>query len=669
MMKQFSIRIKPGSEESLLSYLSRSCARNYAPFREIGKYVTVDSRPLRNFSIVDIYPESSIELKKLSYLVGLKQEEILSHTFSNAIDNFNKAFVGDSPGFGKDVALLFERNELQFCPLCLKENGRFNLLWRVKSISMCDRHHVNLVSTCSRCHHKQQVVKSKFNYTQGQNLQWKKVRCQNCGEELVRQVNNSSSSDIISLQTKIYKNWRYLIDFDGPIPYELQGMSMEQSLAVRILYVSQQEASTFDIYHSSHVLTRGQIQNLLRVVRGDAPNRYVTMFRFMSFLERVRFSITEFLDVRVPKLFIDSLMHEEQYKPEFGTCLAPWCHSYGSNKRMKEISINRYTTRNAKYAIRAGCLDCCIEYGMSHDGVWESVDGFIGKLQEIKRHLDEGKLVQEISRMGLPWTALNPLVAYLSYHGMAPDYITHRYTPTFSLEGIVHQVKQLANRNATTARKMFGWSTAHFYYVMASKNVRYHVLFEASKASKNGVGPVRLKDHSSFIQRLSHVLDSFLESNIEITFSALARELGLRTANKLYRLPFRNIIIECRTLQVARFKKRAEDSLKTKIVEFRKIKQDKCENITTEGIYDYIGISRKVLKNQNPGIVEFITDLMKDINERKFQSKVQRVEETKKELVNNGVYPSMLKVSYMSGVSTSFIRRNPEVRELLRGTD
>lgn len=386
-MERFPIRVRLGNEESLFSYLKRLCIRNHVSFLGLRKYISKQGKSIGKFNVIDIYPDSLIDFEKLSYLIGHTVEQILTHTFAPAIGQFVKEFSDRPGGYYRDSASLFENNKLRFCPLCLKERGIFNLLWRVKDITICDIHYVNLVAICGKCQQKQQVAVSELDY----------VRCQKCGEKLHQQLTSPCCSGVIPLQKKIYDNWRYFLNSNNPAPNQISGVSKEQTLAILMLYLSQKKPNVFNKYDPIHVLTRDHMKFLLSIVRGKSQNRHLTMQRFMNLLKKGDFLISDFVHTHVPESFINSIFSAERNIPEFGVCLAPWCPSFNSNKRMEEISINKFTARNKRYSIRAGCLDCYIEYGRRHDGIWESVDGFVDKVNQIRQYLHIGKMPKEIS--------------------------------------------------------------------------------------------------------------------------------------------------------------------------------------------------------------------------------------------------------------------------------
>lgn len=270
--------------------------------------------------------------------------------------------------------------------------------------------------------------------------------------------------------------------------------------------------------------------------------------------------------------------------------------------------------------------------------------------------------------MGFSYTTVLSITAYLAYHKLAPINIIQRYTPNFSLDGVVEKIKMMPRREARTAVKLYGWRGPHFYYVMASNSVRYHILFVSRTAAKKNQGPARVRDHSDFIKSLNKVLYSFIESDIEITFPRVAKELGCGL-DKLYRKPIKEMINKLRQSQAIHLKEKQQNLIVGKIEKFLKEKEKNFETIKVEDIYEYIGLSRYRISTHYPHIYEAIIVLIKEKKRQEFLSKIQMIDETVCRFIDSGIYPSIHKIAHECGVSTKFFTSHPEARHLLRKTN
>jgi len=174
----FQVKFPPSPGESLTSYMSRISFENgisiLSLWNDIKKVGSPNpQRP--DLSLIDLLPDSVLDVGQLSMLTGVPGRQLLRGTFNNIFHLFNNGGQSAKSRFVKGIL----RSEVHYCPQCLLEDPSIDLLWRVNDIYCCVKHSCLLQQACLHCKHPILV----------NNLATPGV-CPSCFEELGAEVNS-----------------------------------------------------------------------------------------------------------------------------------------------------------------------------------------------------------------------------------------------------------------------------------------------------------------------------------------------------------------------------------------------------------------------------------------------------------------------------------------------
>lgn len=104
---------------------------------------------------------NTLNIEKLAKVTSLTKNQILMGTLFHTINRFS---INDDLEKARFLTGMV-RDHLCYCPDCLSEKPFHRLIWRIKDIDVCLRHHYVLLDKCLSCNHCHLTQKSIINKT------------------------------------------------------------------------------------------------------------------------------------------------------------------------------------------------------------------------------------------------------------------------------------------------------------------------------------------------------------------------------------------------------------------------------------------------------------------------------------------------------------------------
>ncbi|MDR3542020.1 MAG: TniQ family protein [Desulfosporosinus sp.] len=614
---RFTIRPLPKSGESLTGYLLRVVHMNFVDLNNLLTSVHNGSRRRTDHQI-DILPERVIDLEALSGIVGVPLPQLRAMTFQSAVEKYVDQ-IDTSQDYPTAMRDMTDKTYRRFCPVCLQEDGVLKLIWQVKEVEICDKHHVRLTSKCPACGTEQPFLSKNIAV----------LRCVSCGSKLAsHSVRKVEDTDLIVAQLRIYSDWRYLKDssFSSLVP-EIKNYTKEKSLAIAVLYLLQGKPEAYNP-ESIQPRLRKLTQGLVRMVRDDNDPKRVSVAQSLSILRRLNLEPSDLQSIYIPDSFIASLYTS---KYSLGSCLAPWCKFCGTSNGMRRILRKFCFIENrTRYAYPSVCTGCYMRYGIT-DNQWRNVpmsfcDG-IDLTQKVRKLLNAGASQTEITRkLKIRRPQLARVIGYLANHQLLDDSLVKNYTPLSVPDNVLECVKQIgpfvSEIGQAKAKKLYGWQKADFYYYMAMAEVQAYFSFD-----KESNIPIRCKSvkkrrviTKEEARKLGVIIEQWKMSDTKINFQSLAKTLNC-PATLLYEKPYKNIIKAAQTEQQMLLLKKEKKGLRNKAKNFIDTKLEYGEPIVAYEVYANIGRRVNYLKRHFPWLRKWITLVAKKDHENRFKEK------------------------------------------------
>lgn len=100
---------------------------------------------------LDIAPSFMLDINYLSDLVDKDCNKLMDLTFHFMLTRILGKNLNIVELLKKSILKKYFNYSRVYCPLCLKENSFYKLLWQIKDIDYCYKHHVKLLDKCPYC--------------------------------------------------------------------------------------------------------------------------------------------------------------------------------------------------------------------------------------------------------------------------------------------------------------------------------------------------------------------------------------------------------------------------------------------------------------------------------------------------------------------------------------
>lgn len=378
----------------------------------------------------------------------------------------------------------------KICPLCIKEDNIFKLIWQIKEIDICPIHEVKLKSECSHCN-------TNFNYSDNILID---PYCSNqcCNNSLLDDYEKVSvKEDIYKKQKQHFDDWQFLLFDNKVLAYEQSGLSMEQNLAIKLLYIAQGQQQIYSRKEVNY-LSIGIIKSLVSLIKSNRLVKRVRVQEVLLVMRAVGLTAKEFASIEVPLEYINSIIKQyEFFSPS--ECLTPWCLAHEKkNIKMqltKERIDSRYQDRRVRYPYYYTCLSCFMKYSYHPiTNQWEEIQGQIYLISRILEMASDGLTrCQVASKLKKNIFYVSEVFGYLTYRKLFPERMNQTFENQLDdVQGeAINYFKEIdihwrmyPEFRYKKFKEKYGWSLVTYSYYYADRVVQTHLISKPPNIKK-----------------------------------------------------------------------------------------------------------------------------------------------------------------------------------------
>lgn len=478
---------------------------------------------IRKSSSIDYQPLESINIDLLCKQMNKGGVQIRSSTFFSLLHSLFDPIDGSIWGFTSEC---MEKKRRRYCPKCISKENIYYLYWQIKEIDICHKHLIYLEDSCLKCNQPLPYV--------GEGLA--DGVCPKCQFRLYQIIRSCINEKEIRHQVFLHSQWEELLYREH---INTTNLSKGRYLAVKLLYISQNFEP--QMVRGRIPLSSDIISGLTSYIRSDIESKKIYTVT-LQFIRRVLqdngVTVRKFYDTKVPSTYIESILEEKTRKTNVGSCLAPWCSSFGNNTGMLPIRVhkshkNKYTLRNQHM-----CKFCSLKYGFLKDGEWIEKDGIISASfvgvpllnakYRLKDFADQLKISRYIASL---------FIAYFIRYKLVNSEVINKYKLFKEIENPLPYFQLLSEEKGIQvffARKKFNWSQREYYFYYFDPQVQLF-LNDDSKHTK-----LKINDKSNGIEH---------RQKLKLREKKDIKEVSWEEKNHIWRKADR-IILEAKTKKI-----------------------------------------------------------------------------------------------------------------------
>lgn len=593
MNNQYTVRIRPYQDESLASFLRRFSDVNGVSFLSFWnslKHNKTHYAQNDDVNLLDTVPENAIDLDNIAKVTGVEVEQLLQGTLFYALRRFSL----DEKLERSRIASGLIREVLHYCSFCLDEKPYHRLIWKIKGIEACFKHRCALLDCCLHC-------KKKIKYRDLVKLD----SCPYCEKELYGPKKNLGASFGHQSDVEwILDAWNRLLEpNDVNFP--------PQEVALRILFILNDFVHSFDKEKVKMKMKEpGKLPTLLQHARGSLSQKRALHISFvLEVLKENNISMKMFLDMKVPKSFVESILIPVKTKKERAFCLAPWCSDYMVEGTLVKTGTSIKNKNNGQImSYYLVCQSCGCEYAFDQENNLIERTYFI-KGYNLLKDYDRIEGFNSISRRtGL---TVDQIRRCLAYFRSRDELSATRHTPLkaneltdFSLSPDLLQRFVEAIKNGMPLKKIESWDCwsryDHFLTYRFHQRVMEQLIRQKRSSFKRVSNTDRMRD-------VIKIVDSMFERDDDITVEKVAKRAGVcvQTLRNWGCCPYIN------KMKKGQFEYRILNKKET----FQLMIDDYFNNLEGKALssllYEYLGIKRTLLWRFAPELTSFINDRVK----------------------------------------------------------
>ncbi|QSO54067.1 TniQ family protein [Alicyclobacillus curvatus] len=504
MLKLLLNRPTPHQGESMFSFLLRIAQANEISLVSLLNFHRRNASYIQraDLKLLDINPASVTDMWKICEMTGRSEDRLLQLTMVRGLSilahNDNLARTRFMSGAVRDT--------VHYCPLCIRQDPVFQLIWRFEGLNVCIKHAKCLRTACACC---------------GEAIKYCDVEtvglCPYCKSPMGDGIpgDNPENKTEIAQQTWLYRVWDELMSTETEVNIE------PQKVAMKLLYISSGFSHTFDRNGVSGTLNRSTLQALLQQARGSLHQLRTLHITFLlNFLYAHESSFSTFVELEVPDEFVRSVISEARPLVERLSCRAPWCAGYENpGTLVKTGTTVKKMSSGARLLYYTFCTTCGCEYAITEEGAMQERTYFISFFEHRSlEHSTDGMNKRHVT--GYTTDKINRCNAYFS---------TRTQHLTFSCQGVtivplvldkvISAIKAGARLKAIAKWSM--WRTQNEFLAY-----RFHI---STMRTLHDVCRPRIHTHAvkTGPQEVQAVLNALLEKNLDITLGTICRIIGV----------------------------------------------------------------------------------------------------------------------------------------------
>lgn len=591
-------RSNPIDGESLSSYMQRISSLNYVGSHDLWRLLKRNNShyPQSSFSAaIDICPNNFILMDKLASILRTDQKVLENMTF---LPVFQKLGINNSSANHSRIMSNIIEKQRKYCSKCLEEFPAYNLIWQVKEITFCPAHNIKLHSNCNRCKSSIPILPSNSNIG----------ICPSCGLDFTK--SNIENFTPNSEDLRIIDDWLYLLNASTLKLKLIKSFSNEQSLALRLLYISRNFMKKLSKEEQS------TLSSVMQIARNTkASQTFIHLDTILHFTRKYNISLKEFFTVKVPESHIKSIFNPKHRMVGNYSCIAPWCNHYhipGSLEKTSTSIKDLKSGKKMKYYMF--CNDCGIEYGINAENnkFVERRDYISLAWNQVKNYLTKDYIFTDLSRkLNITQDRLRRSIIFLA----ANDLVDHSHipiqVPSIHDPQVISFIKHCINKGITSKqiKITLGMKYNEFLFYWLSSEIRKSYL----KHSKRR--PDKCSSQTERIQRFESAINNLLLENIPITIERVCKELNICPET------LRNwgLLQKCKTYKLTQIKK-MDEKYKENII--YKAEQELAaaslnnKALSSDELYKALGVRRTVLVRKFPEVTRHIHSMLMSTNER-----------------------------------------------------
>ncbi|WP_025689621.1 TniQ family protein [Paenibacillus zanthoxyli] len=528
----FKICVPPKSGESLTSFIHRMAHLNGCEAKDIWTAVSHSNDKSKShikFSRFD-YDLRIFEREALAVLLGLTVEELNGMSSLKMYSKFFNDPFEDSEIAATMLRDVFNTNVRKICPLCVKENNVLKLIWQIKEIDICPIHEVRLKSECGHC-------SGKISYSD--NILFDPT-CSNqaCAGSLLSEYEKvPKNEDQFSKQKQYYEDWEFLLFNDTELAQEQKGLSMEQSLAIKLLFIAQGQQKIYSRKDIGY-LSKNIIKSLASFIKSNRIVKRVRVQDVLHVLRAVGLSIEKFALMKVSSEYLESILVKREILPS-SECLTPWCRQHKKRHVKMQLSKERIESRNRQEKVRYSyfytCTSCFMRYGYHPvTKAWGEIHGQIDLISTILRLASDGLTRSQVTaKLNKNLFYISEIFGYLAYRNLLPAQINQTYSNVQDkkswrtidyFRSVNIDWREYPEFRYKKLKQAFGWSLVTYSYYYADSDVQEYLINKPSTLKKP------LKKYAKINELVDSGLDDLFDSELNISIEQVAATVNVSEA-------------------------------------------------------------------------------------------------------------------------------------------
>lgn len=445
--------------------------------------------------------------------------------------------------------------------------------------------------------------------------------------------------------------------------------AMERSLALKLLFVAQNQASLY-IRRDIVGLSKNHVHWFVTFVRGTSVIRKVTQSLLFEVLDYANMAIEDFAKLDVPKSYLNSIFTVKEKKTA-DVCVTPWC-CHREHKRM--IFINERVEQKKKgirYPYYFVCEGCFMRYAYQPaSNQWQEIDGKIELLSLIRNLTEVGMTRSEVSRkLKINLYRISEIFGYLAYHHLLPDSISSLYVYSNVPENLVtlfeaipcdlHTYTEIKYQKT---RDRYGWNLKMFSYYFAHSEVQLYFIHKSSDLKKP------LKKLLDLSIRAEHIINDLTISNTRLSLSQVAAALDC-SVSTLHSYNITTAIRKAKEKQLSKRRHSEEKELR-KIFDNLITDHDDKELLLMRTIFENLGRNRVYIVKKYPGLINYMTASVKAVNEKaksyQFKLLMKQIREAIQQLLKSQRKLSVAAVAMHLGIKFIHVKGYKPVKDNIK---
>ncbi|GAB6992133.1 hypothetical protein JCM16418A_41840 [Paenibacillus pini] len=580
----FSVRIKPMSDESLISFMTRFATENGTKMLSI--WHDISRNKLINPQKADAHllertPEAFIILEDFAEETEVSKGQLIAMTYYHVLEKF--CYPSEIPC--SRILRGMMRDNLHFCPLCIEEKAYIRRQWKIDGVSCCVKHQISLSQGCSQCGNVIKIMDID-------NIEI----CPYCYFKL-----KDTPPFIEKLDVEELEKHQLVETIWSQLQYCSGNYRSPSEVATMLLYLLNEEHSIFNrnIVQRNASVLKIHLPYLLQLARNALLRKRALHIRtLLNVMVFCNIDYEYFEKLEVPEIFRDSLRTLKHDIFENIRCIAPWCTYFQrSGSLVKTGTVAKRHSDGSLLRKYVACTACGSRFAFNAKGNMVELEGFL------KGYYDLQHMIKENGSMTL--LGLRRPVDFnrdrwwgiIAYFCTRPVFGEAEKLDEDLLLAFVQSVEK--NGNMNNIHKWKCWDSYRHFLLY-----RYHSEVMNAQVYSQRKLPMR---HSleTCEEMMKALCQEMLENDQDISIERISLLLKV-TSNTIRTWGFHHYIKERKNEQGRKRLEARKKLLIDRVDEF--FVQNENHRVLSKDIYSYIGIRQSYLNSIAPELNQYISE-------------------------------------------------------------